>query len=144
MKPYYVPVRPGAPIGIHNGTPSCCHTLLISATSDPITAHHKIRPIFLKDHFQRSGIRLHPHRSLHVEAPEKDTFMSVDEPKKTRQVQGVKCPECGALLIFSRSRSPSIDSCGFECYRLECKECGARLAGVIDPSDDKLLLTTLA
>lgn len=47
-------------------------------------------------------------------------------------------------LTFGRSPMPRIDSCGFEGYSLECKECGAALAGIIDPGDEKLLLTPLA
>ena len=51
------------------------------------------------------------------------------------------CPKCHAWLNFHRSAKPDIDSCGFESYRLECQECGAALAGIIDPADDALLLT---
>jgi hypothetical protein len=36
---------------------------------------------------------------------------------------------------------PHIDEWGFENYSLECKQCGATLAGIIDPADDALLLT---
>jgi hypothetical protein len=70
--------------------------------------------------------------------------MTVDEPHPISEVRGAKCPSCGARLNLHRSHTPEIDSCGFESYRLECKECGARLAGIIDPFDDKLLLTKLA
>jgi hypothetical protein len=45
--------------------------------------------------------------------------------------------------MFYRSRTPRIDSSGFESYSLECKECRARLAGIIDPYDEKLLLSEL-
>ena len=50
---------------------------------------------------------------------------------------------CGARLIFYRSRTPQIDSCGFESYGLECKECEAPLAGIIDPCDETLLISEL-
>ena len=53
------------------------------------------------------------------------------------------CPACAALVTFSRTSTPRIDACGFESYRLECHECGARLAGIIDPLDDDLLLSEL-
>jgi hypothetical protein len=52
-----------------------------------------------------------------------------------------QCPKCHAHLNFRRSAYPAIDSCGFESYRLDCQECGAALAGVIDPADDALLLS---
>jgi hypothetical protein len=45
--------------------------------------------------------------------------------------------------MFCRSRTLHIDTCGFESYSLECHECGARLAGIIDPYDDELLLSEL-
>lgn len=38
---------------------------------------------------------------------------------------------------------PEIDSCGFESYRFECRECGAHIAGIIDPADDTLLLSEM-
>jgi len=52
----------------------------------------------------------------------------------------VKCPRCDALQIIF-SRTPFIDSCGFEKYSIECKQCRASLVAIIDPADDKLLLT---
>ncbi len=55
-----------------------------------------------------------------------------------------RCPKCEARLLFARSRRPRIDSCGFESYRLACTDCGAQLAGIIDPADDALLLSELA
>jgi hypothetical protein len=58
--------------------------------------------------------------------------------------QAVACPKCHARLAFSRSREPFIDACGFESYALECRECGASLAGIVDPLDDALLISELA
>jgi hypothetical protein len=52
-----------------------------------------------------------------------------------------QCPKCHVRLNFRRSANPDIDACGFESYRLYCQECGAALAGIIDPADDALLLT---
>jgi hypothetical protein len=52
-----------------------------------------------------------------------------------------QCPKCHAHLNFRRSAHAEIDSCGFEIYRLDCRECGAALAGIIDPADDALLLS---
>lgn len=57
--------------------------------------------------------------------------------------QTAACPNCAAQLMFYRSPTPTIDSCGFESYRLECQECGASLAGIIDPADDTLLLSEM-
>jgi hypothetical protein len=56
---------------------------------------------------------------------------------------GMVCPACTAQVIFCRSRTPHIDRCGFESYSLECHECGAELAGIIDPYDEELLLSEL-
>jgi hypothetical protein len=53
----------------------------------------------------------------------------------------VACPKCDAKLKFFRSDYPHIDECGFESYSLKCRACGSLLVGIIDPADDKLLLT---
>jgi len=53
----------------------------------------------------------------------------------------VACPRCSAALPFVRGETPHIDECGFESYRLQCTECRAELAGIIDPFDDALLLS---
>jgi hypothetical protein len=58
--------------------------------------------------------------------------------------QSVACPKCHARFAFSRSHEPFIDACGFESYALECHECGASLAGIVDPFDDTLLISELA
>ena len=55
----------------------------------------------------------------------------------------VACPNCHAELTAVRSGFPAIDSCGFESYRMECEECGAQLAGIIDPADEALLLSVI-
>jgi hypothetical protein len=34
-----------------------------------------------------------------------------------------------------------MDECGFESYELKCKGCDISLRGIIDPADDKLLLS---
>ena len=59
-------------------------------------------------------------------------------------VSVIACPKCDARFTFLRSAAPYIDECGFESYRLECTQCGAPLAGVVDPFDDTLLLSALA
>ncbi len=56
----------------------------------------------------------------------------------------IACPKCGTPLTFRRSRTPFIDGCGFESYRLECRECATALAGIVDPCDETLLLSELA
>jgi hypothetical protein len=53
----------------------------------------------------------------------------------------VACPKCSVSLKFYRSDKPHIDECGFESYSLNCMACGSTLVGVIDPVDDRLLLT---
>jgi len=70
------------------------------------------------------------------------------ETSKERSAQArgacvVLCPQCGAHLVFERSRTPQIDSSGFETCRLDCTQCEAPLAGVIDPYDDAVLLSAL-
>lgn len=69
--------------------------------------------------------------------------MSGYRPTTLAGQQIVACPKCDARFIFCRSPSPRIDSCGFESYSVECEECGARLDGIIDPYDDKLLLSSV-
>jgi hypothetical protein len=56
----------------------------------------------------------------------------------------VACPTCKARFTFCRSPTPFIDACGFESYALECHECGASLAGIVDPLDDTLLISEMA
>lgn len=63
------------------------------------------------------------------------------KPATFTGTQVVACPKCDAQLTFCRSQSSQIDSCGFESYSLECKECRARLVGIVDPDDEKLLLS---
>ena len=58
--------------------------------------------------------------------------------------QAVACPKCSAQLMFARSPTPRIDACGFESYRIECKECGAPMVGIVDPADEALLLSPIA
>ena len=55
----------------------------------------------------------------------------------------VECPNCEARLLFRRARIPHFDSSGFESYQFVCMHCGASMAGVIDPFDGALLLSTL-
>ena len=58
--------------------------------------------------------------------------------------QPVACPKCNARFGFHRSSEPFIDACGFESYALECHDCGASLAGIVDPFDDALLISEMA
>ena len=57
--------------------------------------------------------------------------------------QFISCPKCAANLPYQRNHAPHFDSCGFEHYLFKCARCDARLAGIIDPSDQALLLTVL-
>jgi len=67
--------------------------------------------------------------------------MVLEQSTALLEAQIVACPACAARLMFSRSDAPDIDACGFESYRFACRECGTALAGIIDPSDDALLLS---
>ena len=78
-----------------------------------------------------------------VHLANRDYQMSGVELKLILDTNGGACPACAALVTFSRTSTPRIDACGFESYRLECRECGARLAGIIDPFDNDLLLSEL-
>jgi len=69
--------------------------------------------------------------------------MSEGRPKTYLDAEGIACTACTAHVMFCRSRNPQVAACGFERYNLECHECGARLAGIIDPYDDELLLSEL-
>jgi hypothetical protein len=62
----------------------------------------------------------------------------------SRKTQYIACPKCDARFPFCRNSAPEIDSCGFENYRLECKECKTGLSGIIDPNDEELLLSKFA
>jgi hypothetical protein len=57
--------------------------------------------------------------------------------------RAVVCPQCDAQLTWHASPTPQIDACGLESFRLQCTQCGASLAGVIDPYDDAVLLCAL-
>jgi hypothetical protein len=70
--------------------------------------------------------------------------MMTSESSRTADAQLIACPKCNARLTFTRSSAADIDECGFEIYRLECKDCGAPLAGIVDPADDTLLLSEIA
>jgi hypothetical protein len=37
-----------------------------------------------------------------------------------------------------------MDQCGFASYSFGCDECGAMIAGIVDPADDALLLSEIA
>jgi hypothetical protein len=62
-------------------------------------------------------------------------------PSTLSGVALVECPKCAARLTFYRASAPLIDSSGFESYRLKCDQCGVELVGVIDPFDDRLLVS---
>jgi hypothetical protein len=57
------------------------------------------------------------------------------------KLEKVACPKCDASLKFYKSDHPHIDECGFESYSLKCRACGSTLVGIIDPVDDRILLT---
>jgi hypothetical protein len=53
------------------------------------------------------------------------------------------CPRCKKPLVFCRGGSPKLDSCGFESHRLDCPECDGKLAAIVDPLDDALIVSLL-
>jgi hypothetical protein len=71
-------------------------------------------------------------------------IIDVEEPAPAPRALLIACPVCGAGIAFARSPVPHMDECGFESYRFECKDCGAVLAGIVDPADEALLLTETA
>lgn len=71
-------------------------------------------------------------------------IIDAEEPAAAPRALQIACPVCGAEIAFDRSPIPPMDECGFESYRFECRECGAVIAGIVDPADDALLLTETA
>lgn len=105
---------------------------------------HKIRHFVFNDCFPACGIELFPgcenYRRASIAVMPIDLNISGDRLSTISGAEVTACPRCDARLLFTRSCHLRIDSCGFESYRLECRECGAQLAGIIDPADDALLL----
>jgi hypothetical protein len=66
---------------------------------------------------------------------------SANKTPLARSYQIVACPKCHAKFRFYRSLSPQIDERGFESYNLECTRCDAPILGIVDPADNKLLLS---
>jgi hypothetical protein len=71
------------------------------------------------------------------------TDMTEGAPSASIEVDLIECPRCAARLLFSRKPLPLIDSGGFESYSLKCDQCGAELVGIIDPFDDRFLVSEL-
>jgi hypothetical protein len=59
----------------------------------------------------------------------------------TLDPQSVACPKCDTQFTFYRSSTPHFDECGFELYQLNCGKCETPLVGIVDPADNKLLLS---
>jgi hypothetical protein len=55
----------------------------------------------------------------------------------------VTCPKCKRSSTFVRGLCPRIDRCGFESHSFRCEWCSSYLAGVIDPSDEELVVSLL-
>jgi hypothetical protein len=53
----------------------------------------------------------------------------------------IECPKCKARSVFHIAKFPRIDSSGFEACSFQCRGCGASIVGIIDPFDNKLLLS---
>jgi hypothetical protein len=70
--------------------------------------------------------------------------MILEQPIADSGTQTVACPVCTTRFIFCRNDTPHIDACGFESYSFSCTECGAALAGIIDPNDEALLVSEVA
>lgn len=73
--------------------------------------------------------------------PRKITMAHSVKASSASKSEKVACPGCAASLMVYRSDNPQIDECGFESYSLTCRACGSALVGIVDPLDDKLLLT---
>lgn len=69
--------------------------------------------------------------------------LTADTPGMMRGAEAVACPRCSTQRALQRSASAPIDGCGFESYSFKCRGCGARIAGVVDPADDALLLSVM-
>jgi hypothetical protein len=55
----------------------------------------------------------------------------------------VKCPKCAASTKYFRTPFAHIDTCGFESYSFRCECCGSAIGGVVNPLDDKLMVSLL-
>jgi hypothetical protein len=55
----------------------------------------------------------------------------------------IKCTRCKKTLHLWRQATPKLNSCGFECYTLECGGCRISLTGIIDPYDDEFLVSEI-
>jgi hypothetical protein len=73
--------------------------------------------------------------------PEKLAVTPAIRTSNLSKLEKVACPKCDASLKFYRSDQPHIDECGFESYSFNCSGCGSTLVGIVDPVDDRLLLT---
>jgi hypothetical protein len=69
------------------------------------------------------------------------TSSLANETPLARSYQIVACPKCHAKFRFYRSPLPEIDERGFESYNLECMRCDAPILAIIDPADNKLVLS---
>jgi hypothetical protein len=54
-----------------------------------------------------------------------------------------RCSSCQSPVIISKSQTSSIDECGFESYKIKCKDCGTLLVAIIDPRDCKPLISEI-
>ena len=55
----------------------------------------------------------------------------------------VTCPKCKTRWSFCELQTTQVDSCGFESYSFQCQWCASSHRGVIDPSDDALLVSLI-
>jgi hypothetical protein len=79
-----------------------------------------------------------------------DTFTATAKPMSwfspagtvvTQDLLIVACPKCNAQFMFYRGNAPRFDACGFETYALEYMQCDLSLIGIVDPFDNKLMLS---
>jgi hypothetical protein len=59
----------------------------------------------------------------------------------TWRVREGRCPSCLSPVSISKFQTSSIDECGFENYKITCRECGASLVAIIDPRDCEPLIS---
>jgi hypothetical protein len=67
--------------------------------------------------------------------------MSETSLSTASDAQIIACPRCAAGLTFVGNYPSRIAACGFESYNLNCPQCYARFEGLIDATDEALLLS---
>jgi hypothetical protein len=88
-----------------------------------------------------SSISIHCRLSKYVFVFVLAGVLLTTQPSRLLKLANFACIACGARIRFHQIGAPRIDACGFESYQLECVKCATRLAGVVDPYDDALIVS---